>query len=84
EAIFRKLRASTGQREFDVRPAPVIADHLVNFARFRTLPVRFSYGQMVFATDRLKNEGFRPRFGLEQFYRQVIGQLSAAQAKSAP
>jgi nucleoside-diphosphate-sugar epimerase len=82
EAIFRKLRASTGRGEFDVRPAPGIADHLVNFARFRTLPVRFSYGQMVFATDRLKNEGFRPRFGLEQFYRQVIGQLSAAQVRA--
>ena len=76
EAILRKLRVSTGHRKFDVLPAPVIADWLVNFARFRTLPVRFTFGQMLFATDKLKNEGFRPRFGLQQLYRQVISQIS--------
>ncbi len=75
EAILRRLRASTGCREFDVVPAPVIADQLVNFARFRTLPVRFAFGQMFFATDKLKNEGFQPRFGLEHLYRQVISQI---------
>jgi nucleoside-diphosphate-sugar epimerase len=75
EAILRKLRASTGHREFDVLPAPEIADRLVNFARFRTLPVRFTFGQMLFPTDKLKNEGFRPYLGLEQLYRQVISQI---------
>ena len=77
EAILRKLRVSTGHRKFEVLPAPVIADWLVNFARFRTLPVQFTFGQMLFATDKLKNEGFRPRFGLEQLYRQVISQIRA-------
>jgi nucleoside-diphosphate-sugar epimerase len=76
EAIFRRLRTSTGHRKFDVLPAPVIADRLVNFVRFGTLPVRFTFGQMLFATDKLKSEGFWPRFGLEQLYRQVISQIS--------
>ena len=62
EAILRRLRASTGHRKFDVVPAPVIADRLISFARFGNLPVRFTFGQMVFATDKLKEEGFRPRF----------------------
>jgi nucleoside-diphosphate-sugar epimerase len=77
EAILRKLRASTGQREFEVRPAPEFADALMTFARFRTLPIRYPFGRMMFATDKLKNEGFQPRFGLEQLYRQAIGQIAA-------
>jgi hypothetical protein len=72
EAILRRLRASTGHRKFDVVPAPVIADRLISFARFGNLPVRFTFGQMVFATDKLKEEGFRPRFGLENLYREAI------------
>ena len=76
EAILKKLRVSTGQRKFDVVPAPMIADRLVSFARFGNLPVRFGFGQMFFATDKLKNEGFRARFGLEHLYRQTISQIS--------
>ena len=79
EAILRKLRASTGHREFDVLPAPAIADRLVNFARFRAPPVRFTFGQMLFSTDKLKNEGFRSSCGLEQLYRQVISQILQTQ-----
>ena len=71
------LQASTGHRKFDVVPAPVIADRLISFARFGKLPVRFTFGQMVFATDKLKEEGFRPRFGLEHLYREAIGRISA-------
>jgi hypothetical protein len=78
-AILRRLRASTGHRKFDVVPAPVIADRLISFARFGNLPVRFTFGQMVFATDKLKEEGFRPRFGLENLYREAIGRISATQ-----
>jgi nucleoside-diphosphate-sugar epimerase len=77
EAILRKLRASTGHHAFDVRPAPQIADALMNAARFRTLPLRYAYGSMLFATDKLRNEGFRPRHGLEQLYRRAIGQIAA-------
>jgi nucleoside-diphosphate-sugar epimerase len=77
EAILRKLRASTGRTEYDVRPAPVIADTLMTFARFRTLPVRYPFGRMVFAADKLKREGFRPRFGLDQLYRQAIDRIAA-------
>jgi nucleoside-diphosphate-sugar epimerase len=76
EAIFRKLRSSTGHREFDVLPAPAIADQLVNFVRFGALPVRFTFGQMLFAADKLKGEGFRPRFGLDHLYRQAISRIS--------
>ncbi|HEY6981873.1 NAD(P)-dependent oxidoreductase [Reyranella sp.] len=75
-AIFRKLRKSTGDRKFEVLPAPMIADRLVSFARFGALPVRFTFGQMLFATNKLKNEGYPPRFGLEQLYRQAIRQMS--------
>lgn len=78
EAIFRKLRKSTGDRKFDVLPAPMIADRLVNFARFGALPVRFPFGQMLFATDKLKNEGYSPRFGLDQLYRRAIRRMSEA------
>ena len=60
-------------------PAPVIADRLISFARFGNLPVRFTFGQMVFATDKLKEEGFRPRFGLEHLDREAIGRISATQ-----
>ncbi|HEY2756636.1 MAG TPA: hypothetical protein VGJ01_12950 [Pseudolabrys sp.] len=49
----------------------------MSFARFRTLSVRYPFGRMVFATDKLKNEGFRPRFGLDQLYRQAIDRISA-------
>ena len=73
-AILRRLRASTGHRKFDVVPAPVIADRLISFARFGNLPVRFTFG-----TDKLKEEGFRPRFGLENLYREAIGRISATQ-----
>jgi hypothetical protein len=34
---------------------------------------------MVFATDKLKEEGFRLRFGLENLYREAIGRISATQ-----
>jgi nucleoside-diphosphate-sugar epimerase len=77
EAILRKLRASTGHSEYDVRPAPVLADALVTFARFRTLPVRYPFGRMVFAADKLKRDGFRPRFGLDQLYHQAIDRIAA-------
>jgi hypothetical protein len=76
EAILRKLHRHTGNRKFDVRPAPAIADRLVSFARFGALPTRYPYGQMFFATDKLENEGYRPRFGLEQLYRQAISRIS--------
>lgn len=74
--IFRKLRASTGQRKFDLLPAPAVVDQLVTFARFRTLPARFGFGQMLFATDKLKGEGYRHPFGLEQLYRQAISRIA--------
>ena len=66
----------TGDPKFDILPAPVIADRLVNFVRFGTPRVRFTFGQMLFATDKLKNEGFQRRFGLEHLYRQVLNRLS--------
>jgi hypothetical protein len=51
----------------------VIADRLISFL------VRSTFGQMVFATDKLKEEGFRPRFGLEHLYREAIGRIWATQ-----
>jgi nucleoside-diphosphate-sugar epimerase len=76
EAIFSKLRMGTGDRKFDIVPAPMIADRLVHFARFGTAPARFTFGQMLFATDKLKKEGFCRRFGLEHLYRQAFQRLS--------
>jgi nucleoside-diphosphate-sugar epimerase len=77
EAILRTLRAKTGRAEYDVRPAPTLADALMTFARFRTLPVRYSFGRMIFATDKLAHDGFRPRSGLDQLYRQAVDQIAA-------
>ena len=77
EAILRKLRVNTRHRNFGVVPAPVIADRLLSFVRFGNLPARFGFGQMFFATNKLKAEGFRLRFGLEHLYRKAIGQVSA-------
>jgi hypothetical protein len=59
------------------------SDRLISFARFGNLLVRFTFGQMVFATDKLKEEGFRPRFGLEHLYREAREERVDPSATSA-
>jgi nucleoside-diphosphate-sugar epimerase len=63
-AIFKRMRAGTQSRKFDV------------LYRFGSLPPRFTFGQMSFSTDRLKREGFRLPNGLEQLYRDAVRRSS--------
>jgi nucleoside-diphosphate-sugar epimerase len=75
-AIFKRMRADTQIRKFDVLPVPAIVDWLTDFYRFGYLPPRFTFGQMSFSTDRLKREGFRLPNGLEQLYRDAVRRSS--------
>lgn len=84
EKIFRTLYASTSQGAFQMWPAPGVVDRLATAMRLGVLPLRYSFGQMHFSSDKLKREGYRIRFGLSSVYGQAIREIMAGTGAASP
>lgn len=53
-------------KRYRVLPMPALVDWLHDFLRNRTFPLRNPLWRMHFPNDRLKDAGYRPRYGMEK------------------
>ncbi|MGI6244714.1 MAG: NAD-dependent epimerase/dehydratase family protein [Pseudochelatococcus sp.] len=73
--FMRKAFAASGDSRFRVFRAPGIGDWLHDFLRFRTLPLRNPLWRMQFPNDRLREAGYRHRFGMAAADAQALAAL---------
>lgn len=73
--FMRKAFSVSHDRRYKCMPIPAIADWLHDFLRFRTLPLRNPLWRMRFSNQRLKEAGFRFRYGMADAQRRALSNL---------
>jgi nucleoside-diphosphate-sugar epimerase len=76
--LHRAAFAATGDARF--KPGfdvPVALDMAKDFARFKTLPVRYPLGMLRFSSAKLRASGFTPPLGFNDALRAALAVLSA-------
>ncbi|CAN7695346.1 NAD-dependent epimerase/dehydratase family protein [Neorhizobium sp. LjRoot104] len=73
--FMRKAYSVSRDRRYKSMPIPAIADWLHDFLRFRTLPVRNPLWRMRFSNQRLKEAGYRFRYGMADAQRLALSTL---------
>lgn len=66
KAFFDRVFAATGDPKFRVRGMPWQIDWVRALMRARSLPLRRTYGQMRFSSEKLQAEGWRPLYGMDR------------------
>ncbi|KWV57213.1 nucleoside-diphosphate sugar epimerase [Rhizobium altiplani] len=79
--FMRKAFAVSGDRRYHVVSAPWIIDWLHDFLRFHTLPIRNPLWRMRFSGERLKQAGYRLKFGMAKAEQLALARL-AKEAKT--
>ena len=82
-SFMRKAYTETRDPRFNVVTAPTLADWSQHVLKFRMLPVRNPLWGMRFPNDRLRNAGYRFRFGLSHLEKLALERLSS-EAKGPP
>ncbi|WP_105431317.1 NAD(P)-dependent oxidoreductase [Neorhizobium sp. T6_25] len=73
--FMRKAFATSHDRRYRSLPIPAVADWLHDFLRFRTLPLRNPLWRMRFSNQRLKEAGYRFRYGMADAQRLALSTL---------
>jgi nucleoside-diphosphate-sugar epimerase len=73
--FMRKAFSISRDRRYRSIPIPAVADWLHDFLRFRTLPLRNPLWRMRFSNQRLKEAGYRFRYGMADAQRLALSTL---------
>ncbi|MFS2155232.1 NAD-dependent epimerase/dehydratase family protein [Rhizobium sp. Rhizsp42] len=87
--FMRKAFRASGDPHYRVVSAPSAVDWLHDFLRFRTLPLRNPLWRMRFSSRRLRDAGYRLKFGMAQAEELALSRLAdqakaGAQTKAVP
>lgn len=74
-AFLAHAWAASGDRRFRIPRVPGVADWLHDALRFHSLPLRNPLWRMRFPSERLRQAGYRPRFGLARAHALALESL---------
>ena len=72
KAFFDRAFIASGDPKFRVANVPWQVDWLRALAQARSLPLRPSFGRMRFSSDKLRGEGWQPRFGMDHAVARAV------------
>jgi hypothetical protein len=72
KAFFDRAFAATGDPMFRVRGMSWQIDWVRALTQARSLPLRRTYGQMRFSSEKLQAEGWRPPYGMDRAVFRVL------------